>query len=173
MVDDFDENKKKKNRKDDRDEDDIPSENFNDLIKYLAENFKKILPEFEKFFTQFQDQIEKGNLNLDQFNDSDIFRITGNNLPLKPKAATLSKPYISKDILVDIIDDEEKLIIIVDLPGLEKNDIKLNLKSTSILISVHKRKIHKRIALPCKVDKDNISASYKNGVLEIKLNKLE
>ena len=172
MEDDFDENKKKKGKKEDRENDDLPSENFNDLIKYLADNFKKILPEFEKFFSQFQDQIEKGNLNLDQFDNSNFFRITGNNLPQKPKATILSKSSPTKNILVDIIDSGEEIIIIAELPGLEKQDIKLNLKSKSLLISVHKRKIHKRIPLPCKVDKGHISASYKNGILEIKLNKL-
>ncbi|NVM01565.1 MAG: Hsp20/alpha crystallin family protein [Candidatus Helarchaeota archaeon] len=173
MVDDFDENKKKKRKKKDREEDDFPSENYNDFIKYLAENFKKIMPEFEKFFRQFQDQIEKGNFDLDQFSDLNNFRIIKNNLPQKHKAATLSKSYPTKDILVDVIDCGDKIIIIADLPGLEKQDIKLNLKSKSVLISVHKKKILKRVSLPVKVDKDYISASYKNGVLEIKLTKLK
>ncbi|MFX0135048.1 MAG: Hsp20/alpha crystallin family protein [Candidatus Hodarchaeota archaeon] len=172
MVDDFDENKKKKRKEEDRDED-PPLEDFNEIIKYLAENFKKIMPEFEKFFRQFQNQSERGGeFNWDQFEDLINFKSTKNNLPQKYKATTLSKSYPTKDIVVDVIESGDQIIIIADLPGLEKDDIKLNLKSKSVLISVHKRKILKRVPLSVKIDKNSISASYKNGVLEIKLTKL-
>jgi HSP20 family protein len=61
------------------------------------------------------------------------------------------------------------------VPGVTKEDITLNATEDRLTISVDtpKRKYYKEVALPEKVDPKTAKASYKNGVLEVTLDKLE
>ncbi|MHA1299058.1 MAG: Hsp20/alpha crystallin family protein [Candidatus Helarchaeota archaeon] len=172
MADDYDKGKKKKRKKDDDREDDYPTDSLDNFIDYLADNLKNIMPDLEEFFTQLQDKINNGSFKLEDLNEFNSFKFGKVLIPQNTKAATISKNPPQKDPIVDIMDCGDRMIIIADLPGLEKKDIKLNLKKNSVLISVHKKKIHKRISLSCEIDKNSISAKYKNGILEITLNKV-
>jgi len=170
LTDDY--NKKKKRKIDEEKKDKFPKKSVDDFIEYLAENLRQIMPDLEEFFTQIQDKINNDNFNpedLKEFNQFDFSRI---NLPLSPKTAAVAQSFSSSDPLIDVIDCGDNIKIIADFPGLKKEDIKLNLKKNSILISVHKKKVHKRIPLDCEVDKNSVSASYNNGILEIKLYKI-
>ena len=174
MVDDYEDKKKKKRKiKDDR-EDDIPGRSFDEFLNYLTDNLKKIMPNLEEFFTQIQDKINSGEIDpedFSNFNELDNFDFGKIFMPQNMKTtATISEPA-PKDPLIDVMDIGDKIKIIIDLPGLEKEDIKLNLKKNSVLVSVHKRKLHKRIPLISDINKEHVSATYKNGILEITLNK--
>jgi len=87
----------------------------------------------------------------------------------KPKVRDSVEP------MVDVMEREKEIIIVVEMPGVEKDDIKLEAGEESLQISVDtaKRKYSKTVELPAKVktgEKD-IDATYKNGILEIKLQK--
>jgi HSP20 family protein len=63
--------------------------------------------------------------------------------------------------------------VIAELPGVEKEEIKLHGANNNLTISVDtpERKYHKELELPTKVDTKKMKTSYKNGVLEITLEK--
>jgi HSP20 family protein len=63
----------------------------------------------------------------------------------------------------------------VELPGVEKTDIKLHGTEDSLTISVDTphSKYYKEVALPTKVKVKEAKSSYKNGVLEVVLPKAE
>lgn len=150
MVDDPEKIKRKKRKSDDDKEnkdDDFPKEAIEEFINFLAENMRKIMPDLEKFFTQFQEKIGNENFDLEQFNDINKFKIPKENLPQIPRTATISKPYRSEDPLIDIMDNDDNITIIVELPGLEKNDIKINLKNKEVNVSVPKINVNKKISL--------------------------
>ncbi len=87
--------------------------------------------------------------------------------------------------LSDVIEDKDKVKIVMDMPGVDKKDIVIDLTPEGARI-VAEKKIEKKeskknikrferryagyvryIPLPWNVDIDNAKASYKNGVLEI------
>lgn len=90
---------------------------------------------------------------------------------------------------VDITEDEDKFVVMVELPGIKKDEIKLTLKDDSLTISGSKKREseegddrHHRIerafgsfcrtiTLPSKVESGNIAASYKDGVLHVTIPK--
>jgi HSP20 family protein len=77
--------------------------------------------------------------------------------------------------LVDVIDERDYVKVYAELPGVSKEDIKLNATEDELIISVDtpQRRYYKEVKLPARVKPDTAKASYKNGVLEVKLEKVE
>ncbi len=91
----------------------------------------------------------------------------------------------------DIIETDKEIKIVVDLPGVRKEDIKINATEDTIEISAERKReekeeregfirrerefgrFYRRLTLPTKVDPNGAKATYKNGVLEIILPKVE
>jgi HSP20 family protein len=79
-----------------------------------------------------------------------------------------------RDPLVDIFDEENVIKVMADLPGIERGDIDLDLTNDLLTIKVDTptRKYYKQVKLPALVEKKILEATYKNGILEIKLKKI-
>lgn len=80
----------------------------------------------------------------------------------------------SREPLTDIIEEKTQVRVIVELPGVEKEDIQLHVEDRILDIEVDRedRKFSKQLELPCAVDPDSAKASYKNGVLEVALRRI-
>lgn len=80
-----------------------------------------------------------------------------------------------REPLVDIIETDGEVHVVVELPGVEKNDIKLHGTENTLTISVdtQQRKYYKEVTLPAKVKVKDAKSEYKNGVLEVTLPKIE
>lgn len=80
-----------------------------------------------------------------------------------------------REPITDVINEKENIVVICELPGVNKEDIKLsvNEKSVSIKVDTAERKYSKNIRLPATVDIKNVEAHYKNGVLEVRLKKIK
>ena len=91
--------------------------------------------------------------------------------------ARTGRPIISeeREPLIDVIEGDEEVTIVAELPGVEKEDINLDVGKETIGIDVNteKRKYHKTLKLPCTVRAESAKAKYKNGVLEVKLKRIE
>jgi HSP20 family protein len=80
-----------------------------------------------------------------------------------------------REPLVDIVETDSEIRVVVELPGVEKSDIKLHGTEDSLEISVDtpQYKYYKEVELPVKVRVKEASSTYKNGVLEVVLPKAE
>jgi HSP20 family protein len=90
------------------------------------------------------------------------------------KAETrMGKPYMDvkekREPLADVITTDGEVRVIVELPGVEKKDIKLSGTEDKLTISVDtpEHKYFKEVELPVKVDSKKATSKYKNGVLDI------
>ena len=74
-----------------------------------------------------------------------------------------------REPLVDIVDADGEIHVVVELPGVEKTDIKLHGTEDSLTISVDtpQYKYYKEVELPVKVRVKEARSTYKNGVLEV------
>lgn len=78
-----------------------------------------------------------------------------------------------RELLVDVIDEDDRIRVVAEMPGVEMEQIKLDPADRSLQISVEgERKYFKRIELSAKIDPEQTKASYKNGILEVQLTKL-
>ncbi|MEM3162200.1 MAG: archaeal heat shock protein Hsp20 [Candidatus Bathyarchaeia archaeon] len=80
-----------------------------------------------------------------------------------------------REPLVDIVETDKEIHIVAELPGVEKEDIKLHGTEDTLTISVEtpQRKYYKEIKLPAKVKIKEAKTQYKNGVLEVIMPKME
>ncbi|MFO8110449.1 MAG: Hsp20/alpha crystallin family protein [Thermoplasmata archaeon] len=76
--------------------------------------------------------------------------------------------------LSDVQDCGNEVLVTVDIPGVEKKEIDVKTKGRKLTISTHgSREYHTEIDLPAEVDIDCSEAIYLNGVLEIRLKKID
>ncbi|MEM1521531.1 MAG: archaeal heat shock protein Hsp20 [Thermofilaceae archaeon] len=94
----------------------------------------------------------------------------GNIRPgVRPRIAESIEPF------TDVIEEEDIVRVIVDIPGVEKEDISVEVTETEIRISAERgeRKYFKSVKLPARIRPETAKASYKNGVLTITVEKVE
>jgi HSP20 family protein len=77
--------------------------------------------------------------------------------------------------LVDVFDSEKTVQIVAEMPGIEKEDVELSVEGRDLEIRAARgdRRYHEFVELPADVEVDTAKASYKNGVLDISLNKVQ
>jgi HSP20 family protein len=103
-----------------------------------------------------------------------IIREFGN---LKPGMGGEGQPPLNlqdrREPLVDLIEEDEKIKVLAELPGVDKNDIKLYVTEKILTIDVDtpERRYHKELDLPVMIDEASARSTYKNGILETILNK--
>jgi HSP20 family protein len=121
---------------------------------------------------------------------SDFWRTEGRRaLPTSSKHGKRGELAPTEEIIwspaVDIIDREKEIVVKADLPGVDKNNIKIKVDPESISISGEIKKEKKEenetyyreeriygkfsrvIPLPSEVDPEKAEAKFENGVLEI------
>jgi len=96
------------------------------------------------------------------------------NCPFKnPKGEPMS--YKEPELLTDIIEGDEEIAVTVEIPGVEKEDIYLNVNDDTLEITVNnpRRKYHELIDLPCVIKPKTMKVTYKNGVLDVVVKRKE
>ena len=79
----------------------------------------------------------------------------------------------TREPMVDVFDEGDHLILIAELPGVEVNDIRFEIKDDVLSLSATRgdRKYRKEVLLPTAVLTKGAAPSYRNGVFELKLPK--
>ena len=85
----------------------------------------------------------------------------------------LEVPRYDVKIPIDILETEECLHVVAGIPGMEKEDIKLDCTgwSLGIVASNPEKTVREMVELPVKVNKTGMKTTYKNGILEVVFNK--
>ncbi|HIE33930.1 MAG TPA: Hsp20/alpha crystallin family protein [Candidatus Altiarchaeales archaeon] len=154
---------------------------------------------FDDFFREFEREfreMEKDIIRIMEeerssaMNSSDIarYRIYGFSITIghdgEPRierfgniseSSAFTDKIDERDLLVDMIEGDDEITVVAELPGVDKKDINLDVGEDFIEIKVDNwdRKYHKKLDLPCKVNPDKSKASYKNGVLEIRIKRID
>jgi HSP20 family protein len=150
--------------------------------------------EFERIFDEMQKMFE--NINLKDLMD-DMLRngiepnkrfIRGFSVNIGPDGKPKIQEFGNRPIrspkgtstisderepLTDIIEGDSDIAITIEIPGVEKDNIDLNVTEETLEIKVDapERKYHKVVNLPNKVKTKSTKATYKNGILDIVLDK--
>jgi HSP20 family protein len=78
-----------------------------------------------------------------------------------------------REPITDVFDEDAEIRIYAEMPGVSREDIRLDVKEDILDISAQtaERKYHKEILLPSKVNAETMTSSYHNGILEIRVKK--
>ncbi len=97
----------------------------------------------------------------------------GNIKTVKEKTKPEFKITETREPIVDVFDEKDRILIVVEMPGINEKEIKTTLKGDILILEAgeEKRKYYKEILLSSKVDAETEERTYKNGILEIKLKK--
>ena len=80
----------------------------------------------------------------------------------------------TREPLVDVIvDDKERALkIVVEMPGVEKKDIKIVVEGRTVNLDAEHgdKKYHTKVPIKHKVEEDSVKANYANGILEVRFN---
>jgi HSP20 family protein len=94
---------------------------------------------------------------------------------LRGEGGSFTKPLISseREPLADITTSNTEVKVILEMPGVSKDKIKISAYDNSVEIKSDdpQRKYHQVIDLPPEADIETAKSSYKNGILEITFNK--
>jgi HSP20 family protein len=101
-----------------------------------------------------------------------IVREFGN---VKPRMRAGSTPNIlsERQPLSQMSTTDKEVIVTVELPGVSKEQIKIDASDSQVEIKTEdpKRRYHEVIDLPSEVNTDNVKSTFINGLLEITFNK--
>ncbi len=108
-----------------------------------------------------------------------------------PSWGEMAKPFEGKIPKVDVVERDDEVVVKAELPGVDKKDLDVSVTENSVTIkgsTSHEEKEEKgdyyrceisrgayarTVGLPAYVDADKVKASFKDGVLELKLPKVE
>ena len=85
-----------------------------------------------------------------------------------------SRRIVSDEIepLVDVYEENDTITVVAEMPGVEKDKIKIRAEGKRLIIEgSNGKKYYREVDLPAEVDTKTAKATYKNGILEIRLKK--
>lgn len=90
---------------------------------------------------------------------------------------------------VDVKDNDNRVVVTMEIPGVDMKDIELSMRGDGLVVKGEKKEekeekekgyyriertygsFYRMIPIPCEVDRDNVEATYKDGVLKVTLPK--
>src|SRR3989441_5380516 len=111
-------------------------------------------------------------------------------LPFWSTSARAGQLFTGWSPALDLYQNNDNVIAVVELPGMRKEDIEISLHDGTLTISGERKmetqegdkaerseryvgKFRRSITLPTRVDANNVSATYKDGILTVTLPKAE
>ena len=78
-----------------------------------------------------------------------------------------------REPITDIFDEKDEIVVIAEMPGIEDNDLKIEMKEDILEISAasKSRTYRKELLLPIKASIEKLNHKFKNGILEIRIKK--
>ncbi|MHA1913139.1 MAG: archaeal heat shock protein Hsp20 [Promethearchaeota archaeon] len=166
------------------------SKQFRQLFKEIFEKLSKNLPpEFQNLSPE--DLMREFKKNKGKFG-VDFPIMYGFNVGIgsdgKPTIDSFgnikSKPYSGKPVvkskrepLTEVIEEQDEIIVIAEMPGVDRDDIELEATShRKLTISTKEnanRSYYKEVEFASAVNSDVAKARYTNGILEVRLKKID
>ena len=172
---------------------------FSDIFRGFDEMRREMERQFEEQFKNFQSTVPKDLVREYETSEGDKVRevgpiVYGYSMTIgpdgKPKVrefgnvrsplrggGSFTRPLISseREPLADVTASNTEVKVILEMPGVSKDKIKINAYDNSVEIKSDdpQRKYHEVIDLPPEADIETAKSSYRNGILEITFKKKE
>ena len=142
---------------------------FDDMFRGFEEMRREMERQFEEQFKNFESIVPK-----ELVRDFASVKLPSS---LRGGGGSFTRPLISseREPLADVTTSNTEVKVIVEIPGVSKDKIRINAYDNSVEIKSDdpQRKYHEVIDLPQEADIETAKSSYKNGILEITFKKKE
>jgi HSP20 family protein len=171
--------------------------NFNDLFREFDEMRNQMERTFSEPFKNIENRVPKDLVKEYETPEGGKVRevgpiVYGYSMTIGPDGkpnirefGNVKSPFVGRGLfeqpsisserepLVDISSTDKEVKVIVEMPGIKKENIKINAyeNSVEIISDDPQRKCHKVIDLPQEADIETVKSIYNNGILEIVFNK--
>lgn len=161
------------------------------------EDLEDLLNEFEKLFDEFEIEIPEELTHYEEEYEDDTKQyIKGYSIIIGPNKKPIIKKFENsdlkntnktlmkkKELITDIMDRHDKINIILEIPKVEKENIKVKCDEKSVEIKAYSKIkkdeekssssiiYEKKIKLSKKILPKTLVSKYNNGILELILNK--
>jgi len=145
---------------------------FRDTDPYFKKLSERIFKEMEEIEKAIRSGKLQGEWEVKPIEKDGVKRYVARGRFQLGEPLTFPKHAIDevREPLTDVFEDKDHVKLYVELPGVEKNDIQLNV--TEGRAEVKAKNFHKVIDLPTKhIEFEKTTANYKNGVLEVMIPK--
>jgi HSP20 family protein len=150
-----------------------------DPFEEMERIFDRLSRRFDEMGREFEEAVEESPLPTSPTDAPE--------LPSAPTPAALARGTAR----LDIVDDGDAYVVTVDLPGFERDDVELRLRDGQLQIEGSRetvseagdetyvrrersrRSVARTVALPGPVVADEASATHENGVLTVRLPKVD
>ncbi|MEM2927614.1 MAG: archaeal heat shock protein Hsp20 [Nitrososphaerota archaeon] len=164
---------------------------FTSFWRWLLEDLERMEEEMARFSEEFEEYFEKlpKDLVKEKKIPGGVIKeygpfVYGYSMTIGPDGKPIirefgnvrpstKKPYVDikgeREPLIDVFSTNGEIRVIAEIPGVEKDQIKLNAteKKLTIRAETETRKYYKEVELPEEVDVESAKSTYKNGVLEV------
>jgi len=152
---------------------------FNRRKKYFDDFFRAIDKIFEESFNQYAPDESEGSRKRPE----PAPFLYGYSITIGPDGKPTIREFGNfntrrlegeeKGPPIDVFERRDEVRVIVDMPGVSEDNIRLALDERSLKITVEGAKRYNRIVqLPSKVNPETMKSTYRNGILEISIKKL-
>ena len=152
---------------------------FDEMDSYFRKIIERMFREMAQFDEAIRNGRQQGKWNVRPIEGPGVkgyvaqrqFRFGSEpNEPNMPLSVPKEELDEVREPLVDVFEDKDAVKLYVELPGVEKDDIQLNVVGGHA--EVKAKSFYKQIALPTRdIEVDKVSANYKNGVLQVTIPK--
>ncbi|AEB95621.1 MAG: archaeal heat shock protein Hsp20 [Metallosphaera sp.] len=158
----------------------MPTKKSKDIFSYFDDLVRQIEEEFEQMEREFFKAAEKGGTTgYKPYVYGFKVTMGPDGKPVVEEFGNVkrigNKPLLTeeREPLVDVIEKNDEIRVVVEVPGVDKNDIKVKINGDILVISANSqdKKYYKEVELPAAVDENSAKANYKNGVLEVVMKK--
>lgn len=158
--------------------------------KKLLPGWRNLVNDKKKLERKIDRQMEKGKSSAEKMMDDMVKSIKEMQNDLERKISDYTENVPAKPT-IDVMESDDKIMVKTDLPGVNKEDINIELTEDRITISakfeeelevedvnyIKKERKYgeavRRVKLPAAVIVEEASAKFENGVLEVELPKVE
>ena len=146
-------------------------DSFSEINALIARFLKDVANDFN----EFSDVGPKSHPIIYGFNvvigpnSEPIINSFGNVRPSEPKV----KFSDEREMLIDIIDVEDVVTVLAEMPGIDRKSIKVIAAPDEVVIEAKEpgRNYHKVVRLPTSVDPNRSESRFHNGVLQLDFKK--
>lgn len=109
--------------------------------------------------------------------DTHIARTLRSPKTIPPRVPPFSyMPSLTKERqpLFDVFEEENHLTVLSEMPGIDEKDVNIEADENTITITAENstKKYLKKVWLPTSIKKDTVKSTYRNNILQIRLEKL-